>query len=322
MSPTGYPDYPTSLLRPPRFTAFKPPSEPHHENGWFLEVVRTTMFMRAGCAKVMAMLVVLLSASLAGCLEGDASDEDDGPISMNVHYDATSGVITERIQNGAVLSTTGVELSFDFARVTSKAGTMKTFTFDPGDDEDGSNLVTVNANDQAEITYTYQTHGLFTATLSATDESDNEASMELQLRIEKEIDWTQTNTDDPDSMVLATSPDCLCPTPEHLAVQSTITNRNDLLPGTQITVTWHLNDPEGEEQAFHTEQIGDGQEASWTHEQYAIEGGDWNLNVSIDAGNDSIDIRHVVLISYEADESEPNPLSAEATEREEESLSV
>ena len=56
--------------------------------------------------------------------------------------------------------------------------------------------------------------------------------------------------------------------------------------------------------------------------QYAIEGGDWNLNVSIDTGNDSIDINHVVLISYEANESVPNPLSTEATEREDESLSV
>ena len=322
MSPTGYPDYPTSLPCPPRSTAFKPPSGSHHENGWFLEVVRTTMPMRAGDAKVATMLVMLLSASLAGCLGGDASDEDDGPISMNVYYDATSGTITERIQNGAVLSTTGVELSFDFARVTSKAGTIKTFSFDPGDDEDGSNTITVNANEQAEITYTFQTHGLFTAVLSATDESGNEASMELQLRIEKEIDWAQTNTDDPDAMVLATSPDCQCPTPEYLAVQSTITNRNDLLPGTQITVTWHLNDPDGEEQAFHTEQIGDGQEAAWTHDQYGVEGGDWNLNVSIDTGNDSIDINHVVLISYEANESVPNPLSTEATEREDESLSV
>lgn len=280
------------------------------------------MLMRAGDAKVATMLVMLLSASLAGCLGGDASGEDDGPISMNVYYDATSGTITERIQNGAVLSTTGVELSFDFARVTSKAGTIKTFSFDPGDDEDGSNTITVNANEQAEITYTFQTHGLFTAVLSATDESGNEASMELQLRIEKEIDWTQTNTDDPDAMVLATSPDCQCPTPAYLAVQSTITNRNDLLPGTQITVTWHLNDPDGEEQAFHTEQIGDGQEAAWTHDQYGVEGGDWNLNVSIDTGNDSIDINHVVLISYEANESVPNPLSAETTEREDESLSV
>jgi len=279
------------------------------------------MLMRAARTKTMAVLAVLLTASLAGCLGGEEGEDDNNPISLNIHYDATAGTITERIQNG-FLSTTGVELAFDFARVTSKAGMMKTFTFDPGDDEEGVNAVTVNANDQAEITYTYQTHGMFTAVLSATDESDNQASMELILRIDKEIDWTQTNTDEPDAMVLATSPDCQCPSPEHLAVQSTITNRNDIIPGTQITVTWHLNDPDGEEQAFHTEQIGDGQEASWDHRQYNVEGGDWNLNVSIDAGNDSIDIHHVVTIAYEAVESPPNPLATEATEQESDSLSV
>ena len=278
-------------------------------------MVRPTLFMRGDHIKTMAVLAVMLAATLTGCLSNGDGDGDNNPISMNVHYDATSGTIAELVQSGAVISTTGVELSFDFARVSSKAGMMKTFSFDPGDDDEGVNAVTVNANEQATITYTYQTHGLFTAVLSATDESDNEASMELVLRIDKEIDWTQTNTDDPDSMVLATTPDCQCPTPEHLAVQSTITNRNDILPGTQITVTWHLVDPGGEEQAFHTEQIGDGQEASWTHSQYNVDGGDWALNVSIDAGNDSIDIHHIVTIAYEAVESSPNPLETEATVR-------
>ena len=271
--------------------------------------------MRAEHTKTMAVLAILLAASLAGCLGTEDDSDENNPISMNVHYDATSGTITERIQNGAVLSTTGVDLSFDFARVTSKAGNMKTFTFDPGDDEVGSNAITVNANDQAQITYTYQTHGLFTAVLTATDESDNEDSMELVLRIDKEIDWTQTNTDAPDSMVLATSPDCQCPVPEYLGIESTITNQNDIIPGTQTTVTWHLDDPEGNEQAFHTEQIADGQDASWTHNQYNVGGGDWALNVSIDAGNDSIDIHHIVTIAYETNESTPNPLDAEATER-------
>ena len=173
MSPTGYPDYPTSLPPAPRFTVFKPPSQAHHENGWFDEVEGPTQFMRALHTKALTVLVILVCGSLAGCLGGTDSGSEKNPISMNVHYDATSGTITERVQNGATLSQTGVELSFDFARVTSNGGNMKTFTLDPGDDEDGSNTVTVNANEQAELSYTYQTHGLFTVVLSAVDESDN-----------------------------------------------------------------------------------------------------------------------------------------------------
>ena len=278
--------------------------------------------MRATSSTTVLLLALLLLGSTAGCLATDGADEDKSPITMNVHYPETSGVITERIQNNAVLSQTGVELSFDFARVVSNAGVMKTFSLDPGDDDDGSNAVTVNANEEAEITYTYQTHGLFTAVLSATDEQENEASMNLLIRIDKEIDWTQTNTDEPSPMAISTVPDCECDAPEKISLESTITNPNELVPGTQVTVTWHLNDPEEEEQAFHTEQIGDGQEASWTHSQYNVGSGDWSLGVTIDAGNDSINIHHVVRILYEEVESEPNPLAMEPPEESETSLSL
>ena len=90
--------------------------------------------MRAARVKAMAALAVLVCASLAGCLSTVDDGGDENPITMAVHYESTSGTILERVQNGATLSQTGVELAFDFARVTSKAGTMTTFTLDPGDD--------------------------------------------------------------------------------------------------------------------------------------------------------------------------------------------
>ena len=271
--------------------------------------------MRAARVKAMAALAVLVCASFAGCLSTVDDGGDENPITMAVHYESTSGTILERVQNGATLSQTGVELAFDFARVTSKAGTMTTFTLDPGDDEDGSNAITVNANDQAEIAYTYQTHGLFTVVLSATDESGNEASTNVIVRIDKTTDWTQSNTDNPDSMVVPATPDCLCPAPERIEVDSTISNPSGLLGGTPVTVTWHLDNPDGEQQAFHTEQIGDGQEASWTHSQYNIVAGDWALNVSIDSGNDSLNLHHIVTVSYEAVESPPKPIETATTEQ-------
>jgi hypothetical protein len=262
------------------------------------------------------ILLLLVSCGLSGCLGDSEEAGPKNPISMEVYYDATSGTIEEVIQNGAVLSQSGVELSFDFARVTSKAGNMKSFSYDPGDDDDGSNTVLVDANDQAEISYTYQTHGLFTAILTATDESDNIAILTLEIRIDKQIQWTQTNTDSPNPMLIPTTPDCECPMPEKIDIDSTITNRNSFAPGpgATITVTWHLNDPDGEEKAFHTEQIGDGQDASWTHAQYNLEGGDWNLKVTMDTGNENIDIAHTVIVLYEPLESEPRPFTSDAPE--------
>jgi len=68
--------------------------------------------MRAARVKAMATLAVLVCASLAGCLSTVDNGEDENPITMAVHYESTSGTILERVQNGATLSQTGVELAF------------------------------------------------------------------------------------------------------------------------------------------------------------------------------------------------------------------
>ena len=232
MSPTGYPDYPTSLTIAPQFTVLKPPiSKTGGKCSFSIDLMnekRLPSSMRRHLHPPWLILLLLVSCGLSGCLGDSEEAGPKNPISMEVYYDATSGTIEEVIQNGAVLSQSGVELSFDFARVTSKAGNMNSFSYDPGDDDDGSNTVLVDANDQAEISYTYQTHGLFTAILTATDESDNIATLTLEIRIDKQIQWTQTNTDSPNPMLIPTTPDCECPMPEKIDIDSTITNRDSV----------------------------------------------------------------------------------------------
>ena len=317
MSPTGYPDYPTSLTVGPLFTVLNAPISvvwsKSRISTYLMNMKRLPPIMRANSTRPWLLLAMLISCAVSGCLGGGEGNKSENPIDMEVYYESTSGTIEEVVQNGATLSQSGVELSFDFARVTSKSGNMKTFSYDPGDDADGANIEEVNANEQAEITYTYQTHGMFSAILTAIDESDNVDTITLQIRIDKEFQWTQTNTNNPAQMLIPTTPDCDCPVPEKIDIDSTITNRNSI-PPTQNTYTWHLSNPDGEEEAFHTEQIGDGDDGSWAHSQYNLVGGDWALEVTIDTtdGNDErIDIAHTVSVLYEPLESEPNPFSAE-----------
>ena len=128
MSPTGYPDYPTSLTIAPQFTVLKPPiTKTDGKYSFSTELMnkkRLPSTMRRGLHPSWLILILLVSCSLSGCL-GDSEDAGaKNPISMEVYYDATSGTIEEVIQNGAVLSQSGVELSFDFARVASNAGNM------------------------------------------------------------------------------------------------------------------------------------------------------------------------------------------------------
>ena len=264
--------------------------------------------MRSSRIVPLLLCLVMLSASISGCLgSDDDSDKAPSPIDMIVYYETTSGTIVEEIRSGNQLSENGVELSFDFARTTSENGQMKSFYVVPGD---GTSQIVANADETAEISYNYMTHGLFTVYLGAIDDQGNDNNISITVRIEKQIIWSDINTDTPREMNIDATPDCECQPPEFIQIESTIVNPSnvfDIGSGGQDTVSWHLNDPDEEEQSTHSEIIGDGQDASWNYDQYNVMEGIWILSVVIDQGTDNIDVNHDVTIKYLAEESEPNP---------------
>jgi len=272
--------------------------------------------MSGGAKGAVLVTLAFLVPLLSGCLGATDGDDGAGAVTMNVHYDATSGTVFERVQNDQTLTLDGVDLTFDFARVTSTAGTITLISLDPGDDDDGANAVTVSTNDQAQITYEYQTHGLFTVTLTARDEQNNTGTLTLVVRIDKTVEWVQTNTNEASTMRINTNPDCDCGTPQHVDVNSTVTNRNNIVPpGTPVTVTWTLSDADESVRASHNEQIGEGQSAEWNHRERNVNLGLWSLEVEQGQNEaENLDISHTVHITYDTTESEPNPLdSADAS---------
>ena len=321
MSPTGYPDYPTSLTKRQSSPAFNPPTLQSNtkstilqnmdgKSGYsitgFINQYLSHQYMRSSQIVPLLLCLVMLSASIAGCLgSDDGSDKAPSPIEMIVYYETTSGTIVEEIRGGVQFSEDGVELAFDFARTTSQNGQMKSFYVVPGD---GASQIVANADETAEIRYTYMTHGLFTVYLGAIDDQGNDNNISITVRIEKQIIWSEDNADSPREMEIYSMPDCEC-APEFIKIESTIINRDDFFGGNQDTITWHLNDPEEEEQGTHTEIIGEDQDASWNYNQYNVMEGIWTLSVTIDQGSDNIDINHDVTIKYLAEESEPNPFS-------------
>ena len=140
--------------------------------------------MRSRTFSPVLLGAVLLTAMLAGCLEGGGDDGDDSPIDLVVYYDVTSGVIEETIQNNQQVSETGVDVVFDYSYTKSTAGEISKFLFSPGD---GSTTISVNSADTGEITYTYLTHGMFSASIGAIDEQGNEVFENITIRIDKEI---------------------------------------------------------------------------------------------------------------------------------------
>ena len=259
-----------------------------------------------GRAGVLFLSTVLMCSMLAGCFGNDDSD-DALLIDLVVHFDATNGTIQQSFIGGSQISFTGVTFSFDYAYTTSDYG-LETFSLDPGD---GRPVITIDASESANIDVEYQIHGLYTAVLGATDINDNTVNQTVVLRVEQTIEWSEANSADPDDMEINTTPGNEGTGPMKLAIDSTVENPEEIvLGGSPVTVSWEVVDPNSESKGIKTEQIADGQSASWNFDLNFPIAGVHDLIVTIDQGQDRININHVVDLLYEQEESSPNPLES------------
>ena len=255
------------------------------------------------------MLIVILSASLSGCISNEDGSEDNSEIDLIVYYDTTFGTIQENIQNGNQVSFSGVELTFNYAFTKSSEGEITTFYFDSGD---GSTRTEVDANETSEIAYNYVTHGLFTATLGAIDDAGNDEQMTLTIRIDKAVQWSESQTNNPSTMNIDTTPDCECNSPSKIEIFSNVTNPENpgvgvINNGGPVTVTWYLNGSEVSRES-NPENLGEGQTASWNHNEIGPLPETWTLEVGLNHDQENVDVEHTVSIKYGTDESSPNPM--------------
>ena len=264
------------------------------------------VFMGNVAKRAVLLSLLIASACLAGCTSDEDSSDNDSAIDLVIYYDATSGMIQENIQNGQQVSFNGVELTFDYAYTKSADGNIESYYFEAGD---GSSRISAQANDTGEITYNYATHGLFTAVLGAIDDAGNEANESITIRINKRTLWGQSNTDEPDVMIIDTMPDCECDAPSKIAVDSIIENIQNAggIFGGPVTVSWLLSG-EGVERDSGQEQIADGQNAEWIHDEFNPGKQSWSLEVTLSENEERVNIDHDVTITYNDEESKPNPL--------------
>ena len=260
--------------------------------------------------RLFAVTVTLLCASLAGCFGDDDADSDeyDGPIDLIVYYDTTAGMIEESYNNGQTGPKTGVELSFDFADTTSDDGSISKIMIEP---DDGSDPVEGDPADNAVISYTWMTHGVFTVTLTAEDDKGNSHSMMVKVKIDMHIVWTESNTASSEMSFDAT-PDCEDgdPLPDRITVSSTAENPNNGFfgGGGNSDVTWGLNNPSDEEISSNSGTVGEGQSQTWDYTTRDIVEGMWTISVNVAENTDSVNVNNDVTIAYaEGAEDATNP---------------
>ena len=262
--------------------------------------------------RLMAVTLTLLSASLAGCLGGDDSNSDEysGPINLVVFYDSTSGMVETSMNNGQAGPTTGVELSFDFADTTSDDGAITKIMLDP---DDGSDPVEGDPTDNAIISYTWLTHGVFEVTLTAEDDEGNSHSIEVKVRIDMHAVWSETNTASA-TMTFDATPDCEDgePLADRITISSTVENPGSgpFFGGANSDVTWSLANPDSEEISSSSGTIPDNAEETWDYTTRDVAEGFWTLSVEVAENGDEVNVSNDVTIAYpEGSEDPVNPRS-------------
>ena len=77
--------------------------------------------------------------------------------------------------------------------------------------------------------------------------------------------------------------------------------------GSVRKVNWILSG-EGVERDSGQEQIADGQNAQWLHDEFNPGKQSWSLSVELNSNDEQVNIDHDVTITYNDEESKPNPL--------------
>jgi hypothetical protein len=265
--------------------------------------------MSKATIRASGLILLMLIGMLAGCLGSDEdTSEENSPVDLVVYYDSTNATIMEIHNNGQQTSRDGAEFSFDFRETRSDNGDITTFSFNPGD---GTDTVSIDAAENSVLTYSYQTHGIFEATLMAKDDVNNTASQDLTLRVDLYHRDSQTGTQSPSDATIGLAPDDdSLEAPAQLKLKSTVENPPNLFGFSDtVQVTWTLKNGSGIEMATESEQVGEEQSATWENQQNTPEAAVWTLEINIDAGGNSeeVNVTSELWTVYEEKESEPKP---------------
>ena len=260
-----------------------------------------------------ALMLLLLLSPMAGCLGGD---DEKKPSKVHVVWgaDATAGTIIHIMAPNSQNQTQSLdeaEFTFDFNETYSEEGDISIFWVDPGN---GDAVVEVNAADMSTVTVSYDTHGVYRATIGANDSEGNSGEVEVFLRVEYELHYDNTqSTDNPYPVWFDTTPGSEEASPRRVDLISNATNPSPNLPfmsGDTSTVTWSVRNPADTEEDASIKEIADGASDSYAWGTNDPLTGGWRMDIDVEG--DQIETETFLTIEYEPLETDiPEPPVAE-----------
>ena len=192
--------------------------------------------------RTIMLAILLMSSVLAGCT---SNSQDELGLTLVVQYEKTNGTIVESHVDGELVSTTNVLLEFDFSN--SRSGEeLVTFGVDL---MDGSSPITTNPNSESTITVEFTNHGIYEIIAYAVDEKNREKNISITIRIELSIQWTESNTYRPKTLIFNPIPENGGAWPSSILINSTVENPvliGNIGGGREVDFNWGLFDQQEE----------------------------------------------------------------------------
>ena len=248
-----------------------------------------------GRSTCFVLVTLLVCSSLSGCL---FSGDDAGDIELIITYDNAIGTIVETYSEGEFVSLTPVTVNIDFSETTS---THPLQTFGIESDYD-SEPITVDATTESTISVTFNSHGMYQLSAYAEDSLGNKINQSVTVRIDLRIDWTETDTNAPQSLPFNPEPDNQGQHPKMIEIISNVENpslvNNIGDSGQSVQLTWQLVDELDDICQTRNGQINDGDVMMWQtlyFNTYMLH----ELRIEMDEGQDSVNVNQSVAILYD-----------------------
>jgi hypothetical protein len=243
------------------------------------------------------VLFWLCTSSLAGCL---SQDGNEGKFELIVDASAMNGTIIESYSEGEQVSWSNVTIDFDFSKTFATDG-LVTFGVDL---MDGSMPVTSDASTGSTVSIEFFEHGIYDITAYAIDASSQQLNTSFAIQIELRIDWTGSNTNEPQTLMFNPNPANGSVHPLLVVINSTIENPTLFdefgVGGQSVEFSWNIADEYNDVCQSKRSQVNDGESVTWDtihFNTYLAH----ELRINYEDGQDYISVQQSVSILYSAD---------------------
>ncbi len=240
------------------------------------------------------VVAMFFCSALSGCT---FFEEDAEGFELVVNVSSSEETIIETYSFGNLDSTSNVSVMFNFSKTDAELVLIGV------DKNDGGEPIEMLTEESFELSVDFTSHGKYNVTVYALNEEDVREEYETQITVNLQIDWIEDSTSDPLPLEFNPIPKFGGEHPLMIEIESEVHNPSiltDFSGGQSVQFSWTITDELGDTCQRNDAEVLDGETESWNtihFNTYLLH----ELGIIYDEGQDLIDVKHKVLITYDSE---------------------